>query len=189
MKKVKYSLLLSVLCIFVSVCSYAGTFPVSLLDMELQFAVRSRNDKEVLLLLQQGANPNALYGRMPIACWAAFDASILKVFLQYGVSPDCICFDMSMLHMVSSDSASILLQFGADPNNKDGDGITPLMSAVLSLGSISDYNNEQLQVIKILLQNGANPYLKNKEGETALDIAIRRNKSKAVEILQKYMNK
>lgn len=56
-----------------------------------------------------------------------------------------------------------LLGKGVDINRQDSKGENALMRAARSCGSIS---------VEMLLQNGANPALKNKKGSTAADIAL-----------------
>ena len=56
-----------------------------------------------------------------------------------------------------------IVRLGADINLQNKQGISPLMWAVIQ--------NENPEIISVLLQNGANPKLKNKQGYTALDLA------------------
>jgi hypothetical protein len=75
-----------------------------------------------------------------------------------------------------------LLKFGADPNKvfnyqgKNEQLYTPLMIAVMS---------KNVDFVKRLLKDGADPVLKDAEGKTALDIAKERNIKEAVEVLDK----
>ena len=55
-----------------------------------------------------------------------------------------------------------LIQNGADVNAADNDGNTPLMHSVIS---------ENVKVIEILIENGANIEVKNAEGKTAYELA------------------
>lgn len=64
------------------------------------------------------------------------------------------CQGTSYLHMAcqvhSLEAISILLNLGADPNIKDAQGFSPLLSA---LGSINDNNPK---ILKLMLKNGLN---------------------------------
>ena len=55
-----------------------------------------------------------------------------------------------------------MIQNGADVNAADNDGNTPLMHSVIS---------ENVKVIEILIENGANIEVKNAEGKTAYELA------------------
>ena len=59
-----------------------------------------------------------------------------------------------------------LLQHGADPNIADNYGYTPLMEATI---------HNQLYIVHLLLDNGADPFKRNYEDDTALDIAYTYN--------------
>lgn len=68
-----------------------------------------------------------------------------------------------------------LLQAGADVNHVDCSGFTPLLTATAyKLG---------LAVLQVLLQAGANLDARNKDGKTALDIAIRHGDAQTIELL------
>lgn len=60
-----------------------------------------------------------------------------------------------------------LINLGADVNKKDGSEETPLHTAA-KMGTSEE--------VKILLENGANPGIKNYWGETPLDLAIKRSR-------------
>ncbi|GME84456.1 unnamed protein product [Ambrosiozyma monospora] len=62
-----------------------------------------------------------------------------------------------------SDIASLLLAFHANVNHADKNGLTPLMYAV---------GKEHIAMVKLLLENKANPVLKDKSGRSALDILL-----------------
>jgi ankyrin repeat protein len=57
------------------------------------------------------------------------------------------------------DVTAALIAHGADVNAKDEDGLTPLMT------------NNSAKAAQLLLEAGADPYARNDEGQTALDIA------------------
>ena len=57
-----------------------------------------------------------------------------------------------------------MIRFGADINAKDNYLQTPLHFAYAHI-----YGYENLEFLKILMQNGANPNLKDDEGESAIE--------------------
>ncbi len=78
------------------------------------------------------------------------------------------------------DLAQFLLNSGADINAQDVSGYTSLMRRVYEKGG---------SVLEFLLARGADPKIKNKQGETALDIARRYNLPNIVALLEKAENK
>ena len=76
-----------------------------------------------------------------------------------------------------------LLEKGADPNisvvGEDNEGWTALMFAS-SEGFV--------EIVNMLLEKGANPGKKNKEGFDAIDIAEYFGHKKCMTILKKYLN-
>jgi ankyrin repeat protein len=58
----------------------------------------------------------------------------------------------------------LLLSLGADANYVDPFGMTPLLWA-----AISDYGHSE--IVKALLAAGADPYVRDKDGATALSLA------------------
>lgn len=66
-------------------------------------------------------------------------------------------------------AARPFLKWGADVNRQDSDGFTALHFAI--------QNNNRLEMSKLLLDNGANPLIKNIIGKTALDFATRQARS------------
>ena len=68
-----------------------------------------------------------------------------------------------VVHHGPASDLRLLLERGANPNERYPDGRTPLhMTAVLSEGDI--------EMAKILLEHGANPKLKDNKGQTPEDI-------------------
>ena len=81
-----------------------------------------------------------------------------------------------LLHAVQEGELDIvkkLLIGGADPDEADIDGWTPLMEAVVS---------ENLDIVLILLEYEADPNIKDKSGNTALILALTR----IYEAIEKY---
>jgi ankyrin repeat protein len=72
----------------------------------------------------------------------------------------------------------VLAEKATDINWMDKDELTPLMWAV--------YNeNVNEQIIKLLLSKKANPYIKGKDGLTAMDWAMKKNNRAIVDLLTK----
>lgn len=75
----------------------------------------------------------------------------------------------------------ILLEKGADPNERGRDGVTPLIAASGMQGDPA--------VLKVLLDAGADPTLKDKHGKTALAWAVESRRDDKVEVLSKVGNR
>lgn len=124
------------------------------------------------------------------------NTELLLRMLQAGVDPNAADEHLrSPLHLAASrgykDVVKFLLSHGANPNRQDSLGNTPLHLAVCSASSynfnmvksvlrIINYikyrmnlylSNFILQVVRILLQNGARVNILDKTGKTPLDLA------------------
>lgn len=72
-----------------------------------------------------------------------------------------VMFAVSLMNM---DSLRVLIELGADLNNPDKHGITPLMLA-------ADANDKD--IVELLLAGNANPLQVSNDGRTAFDISVR----------------
>jgi len=125
-------------------------------------------------LLQAGADPNVRDedGRTPLVS-AVLGGSVGLVGLllenerKHGDYPSG---GFTALHFAAEEQlpemTRLLLAKGANPNARDGDGVTPLGRAVFS-------EREQRDVIQTLVKAGANPDLANNAGETPRALATR----------------
>jgi uncharacterized protein len=66
----------------------------------------------------------------------------------------------------SVDVARVLIKYGANVNAQDRFGNTPLSRAIFRSTGASE-----LELVKLLMEHGANPDIKNKGGESARDLA------------------
>ena len=85
----------------------------------------------------------------------------------------------------SVSTLKILLRNGANPNEIDEDGETPLYIVVENY--YNDENPEYLDNIQSLLEYGADPFFKKGE-RTILEIAKEDNKPKVVGVIENYLN-
>uniref|UniRef100_A0A914XYY3 Palmitoyltransferase n=1 Tax=Panagrolaimus superbus TaxID=310955 RepID=A0A914XYY3_9BILA len=151
----------------------------------LHWACRQGLTRMVALLVKNGANYDICdgegftvlhtacqYGRTPIACY----------LVAKGQSPDIRDASQmtpmmySAARSVGRDPLHMLVSMGADINATDGIfGHTPLHFAVIH-GNHSGISN--------LLKLGANPSILNKENETPLDIAQRKNDYLSMRLLE-----
>ena len=119
----------------------------------LHLAVIGNNIPSVRLLLSKGADPNS-------ANTFAGKVKFGPVGLQ-GITPLMFASNIG-----SAEIVTLLLDAGANPNQQDVRGMTPLMYALSS-------DKQNLAAAKLLLARGAKLDLKMKSGDTVADWAHR----------------
>ncbi|KAK2056109.1 ankyrin [Colletotrichum caudatum] len=75
-----------------------------------------------------------------------------------------------------------LIELGVDPNHYDKYGNTVLMAFAAQLPEDDDYK-KPVEILEVLIKAGANVNARNRNGETALHIAVRRGKKLAMRTL------
>ncbi|RDA94639.1 hypothetical protein CP533_2496 [Ophiocordyceps camponoti-saundersi (nom. inval.)] len=75
-----------------------------------------------------------------------------------------------------------LLEAGVDPNHYDLAGNTPLMTFAAELPEDDDYRRGPA-MMELLIQHGADVKARNRAGETALHVAVRKGRKLAVRVL------
>lgn len=152
-------------------------------DLPLSLAVEHSDAAMVKLLLELGANPDgtldAHHNSGPIVSALHFSKiDILILLLDAGADYEtpgnpALCmaagnFDLAVM--------KLLLQRGAKPNAKNVNGETPLISALrASINGTYDYGKplslKLHATVKLLLEHGGDPTLKDNEGKDAFDWA------------------
>lgn len=123
-------------------------------ENDLLNAVISRDEIKMKSLLDNGADVN-------VKIW---DSNLLIRAIMRGYK----------------DIVDLLIYYGADVNDKNQLGETPLMISVLLY---------QKEIVSLLLDSGANIHETNKKGETAFDIAIRNNYLDIVHMIEDTQGK
>ncbi len=141
----------------------------------LFWALKKRNLKGVTRLLELGADPNIMYDDGgSVIHWAASYRKypLLKAVLEHGGDPNLVSigdfketplFGVIDVIFRSDDirCLNLLVEHGADVDARNFSGVTPAISAA-SLG--------RFDLVKELLEHGADYQLTNNRGETLLDI-------------------
>jgi ankyrin repeat protein len=115
------------------------------------------------LLLQRGANLNARDKNGMTALIAA--------------ACECAVATMNSTY----DIVRMLLEKGANANSSTRDGTTALMKAAGGFGEVA--------IVELLLDYRANPAVKNKEGDTALILAMKSDQTEKVLLLKKAVER
>ncbi len=162
-------------------------------DSMLRFVYR--NDYKALQkLIESGTAINATekYGRtalMHAVLEINVDTDMVKFLIDLGADVN-ICDKKekwTALHFAARDlkleRVKILLAHCALIDPEDIFGNTPLWRCITSA-----FPGNKIEVINVLLENGANPDKKNKSGNSAKDIAIRAGKTELVKLFDEKAN-
>jgi hypothetical protein len=155
------------------------------INKRLKDAVKDNNLEKIDRLCKRGADPTKHprgkgYNQPALEYAANFYPEALPVLLKYVNNIDQIVYNESTaLHCASEiinfESVKILVKAGADVNKKDENGCTPLMRVVYcNPMGIKKRMPEIIQISKYLVDNGANIYSEDNDGNTAYDVAYNR---------------
>ncbi|MCP5369855.1 MAG: ankyrin repeat domain-containing protein [Rickettsiaceae bacterium] len=136
-------------------------------DGLLVTAIQELNIENVKTLLNNNVNPNVQINR-------SNDTSLILAITQ-----EKLYIDIPSIEKVE-EITKILLENNANPNVKDLYDNTPLILAVDQRAS---------GIVEILINAGADPYVKDNNGMSLLDIALETDDKKTVKILLPYLNK
>lgn len=162
----------------------------------LMFAVSNSYKLEDVIktLLAKGADINNVSSEgitpLMIAVEKSYGQELTKLLINNGANihltdkrnrtPLFFAIDT---HFINEEAAKLLLEKGANPNWQDNKGRTPLIA--LSEKYYRDYETKQIvDIVVALLAKGADPTLKNSDGQTALDIAKLQNHKEIIELLE-----
>jgi hypothetical protein len=152
-------------------------------------AIRLYNSKVLKFLLDQGAEgiKNGKKSTALITAVAVGNYDAINQLIQAGIDVNNPQKGFTPLMMAAykrmPDAVDILLKAGADINQEDERGNTAIMSAVYSIF----LNDLSIEIIKNLLQHGADLLRKNNNNKSALDIAIERGDPRIVNLLLDWL--
>jgi len=154
-------------CILIILCGSAFSIPAaSAQESPLFTALKNNNLQELKTVLEQKINVNVYdddsdHVLMVAAMYASADC--MDLLIKNGADVNVVNrTGETPLMWCNHDIAKtkLLLQHGANLNAVAKSGNTPLLIACVGYG--------QYEIIKLLLDNGANPLAKNNKDETAL---------------------
>ena len=157
---------------------------------DLIMAVHRYDVNAVDRLLQSGADPDGTdrEGYTPLM-YASWDGSVAIAYMLIQAGADVnkkSRYGDTALLMLTADLyygepalVKMLLDKGANTNEVDRKGLTPLMYAAM---------NGHVDTVRQLLKHGALPETKNKDGKTALDLAVEKDHPEIAEIVQKEID-
>jgi ankyrin repeat protein len=129
------------------------------------------------LLLERGADPND--EETAYHAIESYDNTVLKILLESGklnqrslstaLLRKCDWHDLDGLRLV--------LEHGANPNWMTVWGLTALHQAIR--------RDNRLAIVETLLDRGADPAIPNREGKSAIWIAVRRGRADALDLFEK----
>ena len=177
-------------------------FPIFIDEFKVNLNAKNDKGNTVLAMIIKDPEPNE---------------NLIKYLLSSGADPNIPnCQGRTPLHIAAFNCfhniIKILLQFGADPNQLDSEGSTPLMEYLcynddddlpellelfLQKGANPNLHNSKmipimlywnnLTLIELLLKYGANPFVRDKYGETFwIKLVKNSNQERVINILQKY---
>jgi hypothetical protein len=122
----------------------------------LNEAIVKQDRREAEVLLRAGAGPNETgEGDSILNAMSHNDDAMVKLLMRYGANPS-----KSLLRTTDPDYARALLKLGANPNAPVGyEGQTVFMT--MCIGGAADE-------AQLLLNNGANPKVRDNDGQTIL---------------------
>lgn len=130
----------------------------------LHLAIQEQNSNIATMLLEKGADPNIQNAR--------------------GMNPLMeVCDTSSCIYPPNKYLVDLLIQYNCNLDTKDEHGNTSLH--ILSR-SYDRHTKEVEEIMIALIQNGANPYEKNKENKTPMDFMNRENNDRFLNIIEKY---
>ena len=153
------------------------------LETPLHIAVNKNNADIVELLLDNGAYINIPDRNTNTPVQIAVDENnvkLVQLLLAKGVPKGVdtkSSFNTLLNRAIGRNHPKIVeffLDNGADPNNQDNFGFTPLHKAVI---------NKYANIVKLLLEKGADPNKDNILKETPLHIAVKKNYVEIVQLL------
>ena len=141
----------------------------------IEQALETENTEIIKMLLKFGADEGTFLHQ---AIWSTNNFANVEMLLKIGVEANIIQdnYGWKSLHYAidvdnNIELINLLMRFGADINAKDFAFRTPLHNAF-------NFRVQDFKLLKVLLLNGANPNLKNEDGESTIEKALKHKATK-----------
>ena len=137
-------------------------------------ALEIGNSVIIKMLLKYGADGNTFLSQAIIS---KNNLAMVELLLKNNVNVNiCDYYGMPHLHFAITRTINIeiiylLIRFGADINAPDADSHNPLHYAI-------QFRKEDFQLLELLMQNGANPNLKDKQDTSTIEYALYKKNTK-----------
>jgi len=152
-------------------------------ELLLSVAIENRDTERVKILLEKGADVNAYcHDHCPLGLAIEKEyPEIVKLLLENGADADG--FDLLCATWKGNKDivAMLLPEKGVDVNAMDITTTDPFMPTPL----MDTIERGNIEIMKILIANGANVNASNYDGQTALDVAIEKGNTEIVQLLMK----
>jgi ankyrin repeat protein len=149
-------------------------------------ATRGNNLNLMEWFLGKGAPVNVCdrYGNSPLLI-SRFSKIKVELLLRYKADPNIQNNSgNTILHLLADgghpealDLLSLCIKNGAAVNHRNNEGATPLLKA---------FNHVDLKIMKLLLENGADPNILVADNKTLLDLAEMGGRKEAITLLRRY---
>ena len=146
------------------------------------YALLQKHPELLPILREAGANPNDVDGFHNTALGHAilcYPVEVVKTLLKFGADPNQECTHLlPLVHAACADQIECivtLLNNGGNPNLPQWNGVIPLHSAV---------RNGQPEIVKCMLQFGADPKIKGPDKRDSIQLAILDKRKDLVELLK-----
>lgn len=156
----------------------------------LHEAIAEKSLKNVNAAIRDGANVNHCHAKLSwgfplIHAFEAGDKRIIRTLLKAGANPNVCDLLASCVKENNLSLARLLLEFGANPNGqptweKDGNFETNLIRAA---------RQGQYAFVKLLLESGADPHVRNADNESAMLIASTDGNNRLARLIKRYVSK
>ena len=137
-------------------------------------ALEIGNSVIIKMLLKYGADGNTFLSQAIIS---KNNLAMVELLLKNNVNVNiCDYYGMPHLHFAITRTINIeiiylLIRFGADINAPDADSHNPLHYAI-------QFRKEDFQLLELLMKNGANPNLKDKQDTSTIEYALYKKNTK-----------
>lgn len=161
----------------------------------LMYAATQNSSEKILKLLLENKADTTKYShdnKNAVSCAVqAGYAANLKLLLKNKAPLNAELIDIILINLERGDTSKILkllLKFNAHPDDKNIDGLAPLTIFIIDYNNKNDlFKNKLYKIIKILLEEGANPNITDRLGKTPLMYAIyKQDNQEIIKLLLQY---